>query len=223
MSLKLHTGVAAHPFVVRFFIQARKGLTIQVINLDIPNLENRRLAFRAISPRAEVPALELPNGTIITETPAICEYLDEIASGGTSLFGSNAVERAETRMWLRRMDLEIAQPLIAWWRNHPEMVDFYQGNRTPVPEAKTAAKVAVNQGLNRLEDELEGRTWLCGNRFSAADVHFYGLIRPMVAGGATWVEAPGRRNVMAYLKRLDERAKSVGTDFMIPFEGTISL
>ncbi|KAF4556559.1 Glutathione S-transferase-like protein 4 [Elsinoe fawcettii] len=113
------------------------------------NLENRRLAYRKINPRGEVPALVLEDGTVLTETPAVCEYIDEIATSGQSLYGNTALERAETRMWLRRMDLEIVQPLTNWFRNDEATIDFYQGNRTPNPEARMQLKLQVNQGLNR--------------------------------------------------------------------------
>lgn len=135
------------------------------------------------------------------------EYLDEIAASGPSLFGSNAIERAETRMWLRRLDLEIAQPVIAWWRNDPSTIDFYQGNRIPIPEARVIQKVVINQALNLLDDQLEGKKWICGDRFSAADVHFYGLMKMMTVPVA-WVLLPGRKNVVAYFKSMDERKAS---------------
>jgi glutathione S-transferase len=64
----------------------------------------------------------------------------------------------------------------------------------------------ISQALNRLYDELEGRTWLCGDRFSAADILLYGLTKMMVmeGGPASWLLSLGRKNVEAYLKRMDE-------------------
>ncbi|KAH7374796.1 glutathione S-transferase domain-containing protein [Plectosphaerella cucumerina] len=211
MSLTLYDAPAPNPWVVRLFALERKGLTIDVEPVDIMTLQNRRLAYRKINPRGELPALRVGNGddaVVITEITAICEYLDEIAKGGTSLYGSNALERAETRMWVRRMDLEIAQPVIEWFRNGPDSIDFYKGNRQPTPEARVNGKVAVNRALNRLDDELEGRDYLAGERFSAADVHLYGLLKMMVDGEhavAPWVLAPGRENFLGWFKRVDER------------------
>lgn len=154
-----------------------------------------------------MPALSIGKDFVLTEITAVCEYLDEVAKGGRSLFGTTALERAETRMWLRRMDLEIAQPIISWFRNDPATIDFYRGNRLPIPEARLGQKVTINQFLNLLDDQLEGKTWLCGDRFSAADVHFYGLVKLML-GSAPWVLLEARKNVCGYFSRMDERVAS---------------
>ncbi|OAL56179.1 glutathione S-transferase [Pyrenochaeta sp. DS3sAY3a] len=204
--MKFYDAPAPNPYVVRLFVLERGGIKLEVQQVDIMALENRRLDYRTtVNPRGELPALRLDDGTVLTEITAICEYLDEVAEDGRSLFGENAKERAETRMWLRRMDLELAQPLIAWYRNDLDIIDFYKGNRTPCPEARTVQKTVINQFLNLLDDELEGKTYLCGDRFSAADVHFFGLVKLMVDHVAPWFNAPGRRNVAAYFERMNSR------------------
>ncbi|KAB8262088.1 glutathione S-transferase [Aspergillus pseudonomiae] len=221
-TLTLYDAPAPNPYVVRLFILERGGLDINVNPIDIMKLENRRLEYRTkVNPRGELPALRVGNDVTLTEITAICEYLDEIAKGGKSLFGETALERAETRMWLRRMYLEIAQPLIAWFRNDPATIDFYKGNRIPCPEARVTQKVVINQFLNLLDDQLEGKTYLCGDRFSAADIHFYGLMKQMVEQVAPWVLSPGRLNVEAYWKRMGEREKSKAA--VAPFGSRVTL
>lgn len=221
--MKLYDGPAAHTMAVRLFALERGGLTFDTQQIDVQNMENRRLTYRAINPRGEVPALQLDNGTVIIDIVAIFEYFDEIATSGISLYGSNAIERAETRMWLRRMDLEIAQPVISWFRNDESTIDFYQGNRIPNPGARMIEKVQINQALNRLEDDLEatGGPWLCGDRFSAADCLFYGLMKLMVMTNCGWVLAPGRKNFLAYWERMEGREASKRA--LAPFEGRIEL
>ena len=194
--------------VVRLFILERGGLQLDVQSIDVMNLENRGLSYRRINPRGELPALEVEHGVVLTEITAICEFLDEIAQGGKSLFGETPLERAETRMWLRRMDLEIAQPVISWVRNDPATVEFYRGHRIPIPEARLTQKVTINQYLNLLEEELEGKAYLCGSRFSAADIHFYGLMKSKSTGVAPWILDPGRKNIVAYFDRMDSREAS---------------
>lgn len=219
MSLKLYDAQAPNPFVVRLFALERGGLEFDVEHIDIMSLQNRRLAYRTeVNIRGEVPALRVGD-SIITEITAICEYLDELAAGGESLFGKTPLERAETRMWLRRMDIEIAQPVIAWFRNDPATIDFYKGNRLPTPEARVNGKVTINQFLNLLDDQLEGKKYLAGDRFSAADIHFYGLMKMMVSGDmapAAWVLAPGRTNFVEYFRRMDERPASQKALAMFP-------
>lgn len=200
---------ASNPYVVRLFIHERGGLELDAQTIDVMALDNRKPQFRTeVNRRGEVPALRVNDAFVLTEITAICEYLDETAKGGQSLFGETPLQRAETRMWLRRMDLEIAQPLLAWFRNDPATIDFYLGNRIPTPEARVNQKLVINQFLNLLDEELEGKTWLCGERFSAADIHFYGLVSPKTEKAAPWVLAPTRKNVVAYFKRMDEREAS---------------
>lgn len=196
---------ACNPLVVRIFILERGGLELDIQAVDIFNLENRRLAYRTnVNSRGEIPALRLDDGTIITEITAICEYLDEVAKGGNSLFGATPTERAVTHMWLRRVDIELAQPLINWYRNGEDTVDFYRGNRTPAPGARAIQKVQINQALNMMDDEFEEKEYLCGSRFSAADILLYGIVKPML-GAAPWMNVPGRLNVAAWFKRMDDR------------------
>ncbi|KAI1049884.1 hypothetical protein LB506_001890 [Fusarium annulatum] len=134
---------------------------------------------------------------------AICEYLDEIAQGGKSLFGETPIERAETRLWLRRMDLEIAQPIISWVRNDPGTADFDIGHRIPIPEARLAQKATIQQYFYLLDEQLEGKKYLCGERSSAADIHFYSLMKGKTTGMAPWILHPGRKNVVSYFERMD--------------------
>lgn len=220
--MKLYDAPAPNPYVVRLFVLERGGLQLDVQQVDIMSLENRRLAYRRdVNPRGELPALRISDSFVLTEITAICEYLDEVAHGGKSLFGDTPGERAETRMWLRRMDLEIAQPVIEWFRNGPDTIDFYKGNRLPTPAAQVNQKVVINRFLNLLDDELEGKIWLCGDRFTAADIHFYGLMKMMILGPASWVLLPGRNNVVDYFARMDGRKAS--KEALSTFGATVSV
>ncbi|KAF5554430.1 hypothetical protein FPHYL_8450 [Fusarium phyllophilum] len=193
----------SNPMVVRLFVLERGGINLDVKSIDVMNMENRGLEYRKINPRGEVPALILDNGFVLTEVTAICEYLDEIAQGGKSLFGETPIERAETRMWLRQMDLEIAQPVISWVRNDPGTADFYIGHQIPIPEARLVQKVTIQQYLNLLDEQLEGKKYLCGERFSAADIQFYSLMKGKTTGMAPGILHPGRKNVVKYFERMN--------------------
>jgi glutathione S-transferase len=128
----LYDAPAPNPYVIRLFTLERKGLTLDVQSIDIMAMENRKPTYRnQVNPRGELPALRISDTFVLTEITAICEYLDEVAIGGISLFGITPLQRAETRMWLRRMDLEIAQPVLDYYRNDPATIDFYKGNRIP--------------------------------------------------------------------------------------------
>jgi len=140
----------------------------------------------------------------MTEITAICEDLDGITTGGKSLFCATPEERAVTRMWTRRVYLEICHPVVSWFRTGADTVDFYRGHRIPVPEAQLVDKIVTNQGLNRLDEELEGKEYICGNRVTMADVTLYGFMSMMVHV-APWLNPPGRTNVAAWFNRMKER------------------
>lgn len=94
-----------------------------------------------------------------------------------------------------------------WYRNDPATIDFYKGNRIPTPAAQINQKITINKFLNLSDDELEGKTWLCGDRFSAADIHFYGLMS-MMRQAVPWLDSPTRKNVAAYISNMDQREAS---------------
>ncbi|KAH7478220.1 hypothetical protein IWW34DRAFT_785012 [Fusarium oxysporum f. sp. albedinis] len=178
--MKLYDAPASNPMVLRLFVLERGGISLDVETIDVMNMENRGLEYRKINPRGEVPALVLDNGFVLTEVTAICE----------------------------RMDLEIAQPVISWVHNDPDTADFYIGHRIPIPEARLAQKVTIQQYLNLLDEQLEGKKYLCGERFSAADVHFYSLTKGKTTGMAPWILHPGRKNVVRCFERMDAREAS---------------
>lgn len=79
----------------------------------------------------------------------------------------------------------------------------------------------MGQALNRLDDELEGKEYLCGSRFSFADVYFYGLVKLLVMDCADWMVDPGRTNVAAYFARMDARPASQKA--MLPYTGKVQV
>jgi glutathione S-transferase len=112
----LFNSIGPNPKVVRMFIAERGIAGIPVQTVDLRGGENRQAPYLKKNPAGQCPALELDDGSYLTEITAICEYLDEITPGGTSLIGATAQERAETRMWTRRIDLGIVEPLTQGYR-----------------------------------------------------------------------------------------------------------
>lgn len=194
-----------NPVTVRLFVLERGGLDPEIRLVSLAALENRGEAYRAqVNERGEVPALRLDDGRVVTEITAICEYLDEVAEGGASLLGSTPEERAETRMWTRRADLEIAQPLVAWWRGTSDAAAFYQGHRILGPEAQDYHRRLAEDGLARFDRELGGKSFLCGERLSMADVLLFAFYATMGAT-APWASAETRPNYAAWLDRMAAR------------------
>ncbi|UPL00140.1 hypothetical protein LCI18_011074 [Fusarium solani-melongenae] len=204
----LYDALGINTCAVRLFILERGHVSLDVKQIDVMTMKNRKPAYvKNVHSRGTLPALRISDDFVLTEITAIAEYLDEIASDGASLFGTTALERAETRMWLRRADLEICEPVTSYYRNDPDTVDFYRGNRIPCPEARLWQKVNICQALNRFDDELEDKKWLCGDRFSAADIHFYGLMKPMCTP-VPFLNDSARKNLAAWWERMDNRPAS---------------
>lgn len=196
-------GLAPNPYTVRLFIAERGGLNLDVEKVDLLDLQNRREPYLSVNPRGEVPALVLDDGRVLTEITAICEYLDEVASG-PSLIGATPEERALTRMWTRRLDGEIAQRFIDWWRGSEEAVAFYRGNRVPTTGGRSESRLIADQGLNRLDADLEGRAFLFGDRPGLADVLLFAFMVTM-KDVVPWLNPPGRHNVAAWFERMAAR------------------
>ena len=157
---------------------------------------------------------------VMSESQAICEYFDEIATGGRSLIGQTAEERATVRMWTRRVDLEVAEPMVAWWRGGADAEAYYRGNRVLTPAAQQDNRLIADRGLNQLDDDLSGRDFLCGDRPMMADILLYGFMATSVSV-VPWLNPPGRTNVAAWFQRMADRPASAKA--MDSFEAQVSL
>ena len=107
--MKLISSVGPNPKAVRLFI-AERGLKVDVEEIDLLAGENRQAEHLSRNPSGQTPALQTDDGNWIAEITAICEYLDD-KHGNSDLVGTTPEARAETRMWMRRIDLQILEPL----------------------------------------------------------------------------------------------------------------
>lgn len=205
-----------NPVTVRLFVLERGGLSFDVETIDLANLANRAKSYRTtVNARGEVPALRLDSGKVITEITAICGYFDEVAKDGRRLFGETAEERAEIHMWTRRAYLEICHPAVTWWRGTEAGENLYRGNRILFPEAKRNMRLLAETGLNQLDDDLDGKSFLAGDRITMADIMLYGFMGSMNAA-IPWYNLPGRRNVAAWFDQMAGR--EAGQKMMTAFD-----
>ena len=143
-----------------------KGLTIPQTQLDLFKAEQRTPAFLAINPRGQLPALQLDDGRVITETVAICRYLDELHPE-PPLFGTDAFERAETDMWIRRIELGLGAAVAGFWvHGHAITAALFP----QVPGYGDFSKGKVAEALAWLDGQLTEKTFVCGGRFTMADI-----------------------------------------------------
>ena len=203
--MKFYDSVGPNPRVVRMFA-AERGVTLDTIKVDLRGGENRQGPYMAINPSGQCPALALDNGLVLAEITAICEYLDEIAPPGTpSLIGANAIERAETRMWVRRIDLNILEPLANGFR-FSQGIKMFGPRIHCIPQAADDLKAIAQEKLAWLDGLMAGKQWVCGDRFTLADILLYVFLEFGAAVGQPL--NPALANINAHFERTKARASA---------------
>jgi glutathione S-transferase len=168
--MKLFSSVGPNPYVVRMFI-AEKGLSIPTETVDIIKGENRQAPYLGKNPSGGSPCLELDNGSYLSEITAICEYLEE-KHPAPPLIGTTPEQRAEARMWTRRVDLNICEPMVNAFR-FGEGLQLFQSRIPTIPEAAAGLKRQAQQKLTWLDSLLGAGPFLCGTRLTLADILLY--------------------------------------------------
>lgn len=171
--MKFYNSVGPNPRVVKMFMQ-EKGIEIPFVEVDIMQAENRKEPFLAKNPAGQLPALELEDGSYLAEITAICEYLDEKFPGG-SLIGTTPEERAETRMWTRRVDLNVCEPLANGFR-FSEGLPLFKDRMRCLPEAADGLKAIAQDKLAWFDKLLQGKDYLAGKRVTLADILLFGFL-----------------------------------------------
>ena len=201
--MKLYNSIGPNPQVVRMFI-AELGLDIETIEMDLMAGENRQEEHLKRNPSGQSPTLELEDGSFLSEITAICEYLDE-KQGNTDLMGKTPEERASTRMWTRRVDLQIIEPLTTGFR-YSEGLELFKSRMQTIPEAADGLKSIAQEKLAWLNGEMDGKDYICGDRFSLADIMLFCFI----AFGATVGQnlSEENTNITSWYNRVKERSSA---------------
>ncbi len=170
--MKLYDSIGPNPHVVRMFA-AEKGISLPIVKVDLMGGENRRGDYVAAkNPAGTTPALELADGRCICEITVIAEYLEELHPT-PSLIGTTPEERAETRMWTRRIDLGIVEPMANGFRASEGRALFASRMMLVGAEGAAELKAIARAKLLWLDAQLDGRSFVCGERFSLADIMLY--------------------------------------------------
>lgn len=171
--MKFYNSVGPNPHVVKMFM-AEKGLTLPREEINLMAGENRQPPYVAKNPTGQMPALELDDGVVLAEITAICEYLDELHPT-PPLIGSTPEERAVTRMWARRIDLNIVEPMANGFR-YSQGLQLFENRMRCIPQAADDLKAIAKEKLAWLDGQIEGKTWVCGDRFTLADILLFCFI-----------------------------------------------
>lgn len=159
-------GRAPNPRRVRIFL-VEKGIEVPLVPIDMTAMEHKSGAVTALNPLQRLPVLELDDGSIVTESVAICRYFEELHPN-PALFGNGALGKARVEMWNRRLEFGLLAPVAAAFRHiHPAMM---QWEVPQIPEWGEANKPKVLAFLHLLEAELGARDFICGDTFSIADI-----------------------------------------------------
>jgi glutathione S-transferase len=165
--MKLYdTQLAPNPRRVRWFM-AEKGIEdIEIVRLNLMAGEHKTAEFLGKAGLANVPALELDDGTTITESVAICRYL-ESRYPEPNLFGRSAEEIAVIEMWTRRAEMLVATPFMHAVRHlHPAMGALEKQN----PAVGEHSREGALRALKVLDRRLAESEWLAGARLTIADI-----------------------------------------------------
>lgn len=198
--MKFYDSLGPNPRLVRMFM-LEKGLTIPAQQIDIMGGENRRAPFTDKNPAGQIPALELDNGKVIAETITICEYLENL-NPNPPLIGKNAEEKAETGMWIRRIEDRIGNPLADGFR-FAEGLAMFKDRLHTIPGAAADLKAMAQEGEAWLDKLIAGRQWVCGDRFTLADIVLYCILD--FGKGVGQAINPNARNVLALVERIGKR------------------
>ncbi|MCO6414995.1 glutathione S-transferase N-terminal domain-containing protein [Siccirubricoccus sp. KC 17139] len=171
--MKLYDSIGPNPRVVRIFM-AERGVEVPRVTLDLMGGENRQPPHLARNPMGQMPCLELDDGSHLSEIIPICEYLDEITPG-PSLIGATPQQRAETRMWVRRIDLNIVEPLTNGFR-FSQGLKLFKDRVRCLPEAAEGLKAIAQDNLAKLDQMLAGRQFVCQERLTLADILLFAFL-----------------------------------------------
>ena len=163
-------GMAPNPRRVHWVMTMKSIQDVEVVDVDLMKGEHRHPDYIAKAGMATVPALELDDGTTLTESVAICRYL-ESRHPEPNLFGRDAEETAVIEMWTRRAENLLASPFMAWVRHGHLALAALQ---TPqVPEVAEFGRVTGEAALSLFERRLDESSFIAADRVTMADIVAY--------------------------------------------------
>ena len=188
---------APNPRRVRIFL-AEKGVDLPETPVNMMKREHKSAEFRAKNSMGQLPALELDDGTCISETVAICRYFEE-THPEPPMFGRTAVEKALVDQWIRRVEFAVMMPVGNFWRHaHP----FTAALLTQFKDFGESNKETYRGAQKYVDRELEGREFLVGDSYTMADICLLSTV-----DFADWIGLPVE-DEFANLKAWRERVKA---------------
>ena len=165
--MKLYDGGRApNPRRVRIFL-AEKGIDVPLVPIDMGAMGHRSQEITERNPLQRLPVIELDDGTILTESVAICRYFEELHPE-PALFGEGALGKAKVEMWQRRMEMHFLLTVANAFRHtHPAMKEW---EVPQVAEWGEANRPKAIEFLNLLDRDMADREFIAGDSYSIADI-----------------------------------------------------
>lgn len=152
---------------------AEKGADVPVQQVDLGSGEQLSDEYRKINPDCTVPALQLDDGSVLTESLAICDYLESVFPA-PPLIGTTPEQRAHVLQWNGRIEQQGLAAVAESFRNHTK---GFVGRALTGPEDFDQIPQLVPRGRRRAElfmarmnDHLASHTFVCGDAYSMADI-----------------------------------------------------
>lgn len=189
---------APNPRRVRIFL-AEKGVDLPETTVNMMKREHKSSEFRAKNSMGQLPALELDDGTCISETVAICRYFEE-THPEPPLFGRTPVEKALVDQWIRRVEFAVMMPVGNFWRHAHPYTAALLNQFKEFGESNKETYVGAQKYLDR---ELEGREFLVGDSYTMADICLLSTL-----DFAEWIGLPVEdefKNLKAWRERATAR------------------
>lgn len=189
---------APNPRRVRMYL-AEKGLTLPTTVIDLARGDHRSAQYRAINPLGRVPALTVDDGRTLTESVAICRYLEHFHPD-PPLFGIDPFNQAEVEIWIRRIELRLQRAIsMVWLHTHEWNAPYVKPQFKEFGEHQ---KLEALQVLEEFDGEMRVGGWLDGQRYTMADIVLLSYI-----DWAAYVGVPLPSHLLR-LKDWHERAKA---------------
>ncbi len=204
--MRFYNSIGPNPRVVKMFM-AEKAMDIPRVEVDLRAGENRQEAHLARNPSGQMPTLELDDGSYLAEVTAICEYLEELQPA-PPLIGASPQERAVTRMWTRRVDLYIVEPMLNGFRSS-QGFNFFKDRMRLLPQAADDLKALAQEKITWLDGLIVGRDFIAGPRFTLADILLFCTMDFAATVGQPL--NPANANIAAWYERVRARPSAAAS------------
>ena len=160
-----HTPRAPNPRRTDIFF-AEKGLEVERVPVNLLEGAHKQADYLQKAGVPQVPALELSDGTVLVEAPAICRYVEALYPE-PNLLGRDPLETAVIEMWQRRVELRLMMTIAFCFRHtNPHMAAL----ESQCPDWGAVNAGRIDDRLAELDRRLQGREWIAADRVTIADI-----------------------------------------------------